>query len=132
MPTRAGSRPGLAEAARQVAEHASTIAKLELRLAAAEIKRKALALGIGVGMLLTAGLFGLLALPLLVGAATAAIALVLPVWLALLVMAGGLFLLAGPLAVIGLVLLKRGSPPVPEQALTEARLTTEALKNGRH
>ena len=132
MPIRAGSRPGLAEAARQVADHAATIARLELRLAAQEVKRKVVALGIGVGMLAAAGLFGMLALPLLVGAGVAAIALVLPVWVALLVGAGGVLLLAGPLAAVGLVLLKRGSPPVPEQALTEARLTTEALKNGRH
>jgi hypothetical protein len=45
---------------------------------------------------------------------------------------GGLLLLAGPLGVVGLVLLKRGTPPIPEQAIEEARLTTEALKNGRH
>ncbi len=133
MPTRADSRSGgLADAARHVADHATTILRLELRLAAQEVRRKLIALGVGLGLLAVAGLFGLLALPLLIGAAVAAIALALPVWASLLVVGGGLVLLAGPLAVVGLVLLKRGSPPVPEQALREARLTTEALKNGRH
>lgn len=96
-----------------------------------EVKRKAIALGVGVGLLLTAGLLGLLALPLLVGAVVAAIALALPVWASLLVASGGLLLLAGSLTVVGIVLLKKGSPPVPKQALEEARLTTEALRNGR-
>jgi hypothetical protein len=34
------------------------------------------------------------------------------------------------LGAIGVVLLRRGAPPVPEQAIAEARLTTEALRNG--
>jgi hypothetical protein len=33
---------------------------------------------------------------------------------------------------IGAKLLSKGSPPVPEQAIAEAKLTTEALKNGHH
>jgi hypothetical protein len=36
-------------------------------------------------------------------------------------------------ALIGLGAIKQGTPPVPEQALEEARLTTEALRsNGSH
>ena len=36
------------------------------------------------------------------------------------------------LAVGGLSLVKRGVPPIPERAVTEAKLTVEALKgNGR-
>jgi Putative Actinobacterial Holin-X, holin superfamily III len=77
------------------------------------------------------GLFGLLALTILVAAGIAAVALVLPVWASLLAVGGGLFLLAGLLLAIGVALIKRGAPPVPEQAIREAKLTTEALRNGR-
>ena len=36
-------------------------------------------------------------------------------------------------AFLGVRAIKKGTPPVPEQALAEAKLTTEALKgNGRH
>ncbi len=133
MPTHATSRSGgLAEAARHVAEHATTIARLELRLAAQEVKRKVVALGVGIGLLLGAALLGTVALLLLLGAGVAGVAVALPVWLSLLVVGGGLLLLAGPLAVVGLVLLKRGSPPLPEHAIAEARLTREALRDGRH
>ena len=41
----------------------------------------------------------------------------------------GLVLLAGLLGVLALRSLKKSTPPVPEQALREARLTTEALKS---
>ncbi len=132
MATRSSERPGLAEAARHVAEHASAIARLEAQLALQEVRRKARSLGLGAGLVAGAGLFGLLALLIGVGAGIAAIALVLPVWLSLLAVFGFFFLLSGLLGLVGLGLLKRGTPPIPEQAITEARLTTEALKNGHH
>jgi hypothetical protein len=37
------------------------------------------------------------------------------------------------LALVGMGLIRKGTPPVPEQAVAEARLTTEALRsNGSH
>ena len=132
MPTRSSNGRGLAEAARHVSEHASSIAKLELRLAMQEVRRKASKLVGAVVLLAGAGAFAWIALLCGVGAGVAAITLVLPVWASLLIVMGGLLLLAGPLGMIGLVLLKRGAPPIPEQAIQEAKLTTEALKNGRH
>ncbi len=121
---------GLSDATKRVADHARSLVQLELRLAATEIKRKVIALGVGIGLTLGAAIFGLLAL--MFGLATAAaIALVLPVWLALLVMFGGLLLFSGLLGAIGLGLLRKGAPPVPEHAIEEAKLTTEALRDGR-
>jgi len=52
------------------------------------------------------------------------------VWLALLVMFGGLLVLAVIVGAVGVRFLVRGKKPVPEQAIAEARLTTEALRNG--
>jgi hypothetical protein len=129
MATRS-ARPGLAESARRVAEHATALVRLEARLALQEVRGKAKRF-VGASVLLgAAGLLGLLGLLAAVGGGIAAIALVLPVWAALLIVAGGLMLVAGPLAAAGLILLKLATPPVPERALEEARLTTEALKNG--
>jgi hypothetical protein len=53
-------------------------------------------------------------------------------WLALLIVTGALVLVGGLLAAFGLASIRRGTPPVPEQALEEARLTAEAVKNGTH
>lgn len=121
---------GLSDATRRVADHARSLVQLELRLAATEIKRKVIALGLGIGLTLGAAVFGLLALMFALATAAAAIALVLPVWLALLVIFGGLMLVSGLLGVIGLGLLRKGAPPVPEQAIEEAQLTREALQDG--
>ena len=121
---------GLSGAARRVADHARPLVKLELELAAAEIKQKVAALAVGIGLVATAAVLGLFGLAFGLAAATAAIATAVSVWLALLIVFGGLFVLAGLLATIGVGLLRKGAPPVPKQALEEARLTTEALRNG--
>lgn len=121
---------GLSDATRRVADHARSLVQLEIQLAITEVKRKAVALGLGIGLTLGAAIFGLIALTFGLAAIAAAIAVALPVWLALLVMFGGLLLLAGILGVLGLASIRKGAPPVPEQAIKEAQLTREALKNG--
>jgi hypothetical protein len=121
---------GLSGATKRVADHARSFVRLELQLAASELKRKAVALGVGIALAAAAALFALIAIAFGLAAATAGIATALPVWLSLLIMFGGLFLLAGILGGLGLVMLKKGSKPVPEQAIEEAQLTTEAIRNG--
>lgn len=123
---------GLSSAAKRVSEHARSIVQLELQLAATEVKQKAKALAAGIGLTVTAAVLALFSLVFGLAAATAGIATVLPVWAALLVMFGGLFLTAGLLGGIGAGLLRKGAKPVPEKALAEARLTTEALRNGHN
>jgi hypothetical protein len=120
---------GLSGATKRVADHARSFVRLELQLAAAELKRKAAALGIGIALLAAAALFADTALAFGLAPATAGIATAVPVWLALLIMFGGLLLLTMILGGVGGVLLKKGSKPMPEQAIEEARLTTEALRN---
>ena len=121
---------GLSGATKRVADHARSIVQLEIQLAASELKRKVAALAIGIGLAVGAALLGLLALLFGLAAATAGIATALPVWLSLLIMFGSLLLLAAMLGAIGAALLRKGSKPVPEQAIAEAQITTEALRNG--
>jgi membrane protein implicated in regulation of membrane protease activity len=121
---------GLSGAAKRVGDHARSIVQLELQLAAAEVKRKVVALAAGIGLVAAAAVLALLALVFAVAAAAAGIATALPVWAALLVMFGGLFVLAALIGAIGVRFLRRGAKPVPEKAIAEARLTTEALRNG--
>jgi hypothetical protein len=118
---------GLGEAARAVTEHASTIARLEARLAALELKQKVAALGLGIGLGLGAGLFGFFAVAFLLAALAAALATAFSLWASLLLVGAALLLVTGALALAALKLFRAGTPPLPEQALAEARLTTEAL-----
>ena len=134
MPTPAAEteKSGVGAAAKQVAEHASTLAKLELELAGLELKQKAGALGAGVGLGIGAAVVALYGVGFLFATVAVALAIVLDAWLALLLVTVGLFGIAGLLGLLAVRRLKRGTPPVPEQAIREAKLTSEALKNGGH
>jgi hypothetical protein len=118
-------------AAKLVADRARSIVRLEIQLAAAELKQKFAALGIGIGLLVGALLFGFFALAFALAAAAAAIATTMSVWLALLIVMGALVVLAGVLVAVGITLIRKSAPPLPEQAIREAKLTAEAMKNGK-
>jgi len=119
---------GVGAAAKHVAEHASSLARLEVQLAALELKKKVVALGLGAALLAAAGVLGLFLLAFGLAAAGAAWTLILPVWAAMLVMVGAIGIVAGLLAALGLAAVKKGSPPVPEQAIEEAKKTQEVLR----
>ena len=125
--------PGVGAAAKQVAEHASTLAKLELELAGLELKQKAGSFGAGVGLGIGAAVVGLYAVGFLFATAAVALAIVVDAWLAALIVTLALFAIAALLGLLAVNRFKRATPPVPEQAIREAKLTTEALRsNGHH
>ena len=128
MHTHATDDQTLGGAAKQVAEHASALARLELELAATELKTKVAALGKGAVFGAGALFFVLYAIGFLVATIAAALATFLPTWLALLLVTIALLLGAGLLGLLAVRSLKRGTPPVPQQAIEEARMTTAALK----
>jgi hypothetical protein len=121
--------PGVGTAAKLVAEKASAIARLEVELASMELKKKLGALGFGIGLLVGAFVVLVYALGFTFATITAGLATFLPVWLSLLIVSAFLFVVTGILALIGIKKVQRGSPPVPEQAIDEAKLTTQALKH---
>jgi membrane protein implicated in regulation of membrane protease activity len=125
MPTRADG--GVQAAVHEVADHARALVRLEAELAKLELRDKAAVLGAGAVLLVTAAILGLFALGFLLAAAAAGLATFLPTWLALLIVGGALLLLAVALAAIGRARLRSAVPPVPEQALAEARLTGSEL-----
>jgi membrane protein len=133
MHTHETEKRGVGPAVKEVAEHASALARLEMELATLELKRKVAAFGIGVGLGVAAGVFLLFALGFGLAAGAAALTLVVSTWLALLIVFGGVLLLALILGVFAMRAIKAGTPSVPEQAVAEAKLTTEAIKgNGAH
>jgi uncharacterized membrane protein YqjE len=131
MPTPAAEngRHGVGAAAKEVAEHASALARLELELAQLELKRKAAALGTGVVLGAVAALLGLYALGFLLATVAAGLAEAVPTWLALLIVGVALLAVAGIVAALAVSRIRKGSPPLPEQAIREAKLTTEAIKS---
>jgi Putative Actinobacterial Holin-X, holin superfamily III len=131
MPTHATDTENqtLGGAVKEVAEHASALARLEIELATLELKKKVAALGVGLGLLAGAVAIGLYGIGFLFATITAGLATFLPVWLSLLIVTLVLLAVAGLLAYLGVRSVSRGTPPVPQQAIDEAKLTTQALKS---
>ena len=128
MHTPAAESPGVGVAAKQVAEHASALARLELELAGLELKQKAGALGLGAGLAAAAAVLALYGVGFLLATIAVALSGPLPSWLAVLLVAVGLLLLAAVIGLVARAKISRGSPPVPLQAIREAKLTTETLR----
>jgi uncharacterized membrane protein YqjE len=129
MPTRETETNGVGPAAKQVAEHASSLARLELELAVLELKKTVASLGIGLGLGAGGLLFAVFALGFTFATIAAALATAVSTWLALLITTAILFGLAAILGVAAMMLIRKATPPVPEQAVEEARRTREALKS---
>ena len=131
MPTAGAEQAngGVGGAAKQVAEHASAIAWLEIELASLELKKKVTSLGIGAGLFVGAAVLALFMVGFLFATLAAGLATFLPWWLALLIVTLFLGLLVATLGLIGRSRIQKGSPPVPEQAIREAKLTGEAIRH---
>lgn len=113
MPIRAAEQPSLenpsvGEAAKQVAGHAGTLAKLGIELARLEVKSKAGGLGLGIG----AALVALYGLGFLFATIAVALAIVLDTWLALVIVTVGLFTIAGILGLLARARFQSRSTPV--------------------
>src|SRR5204863_7903333 len=122
---------GVGNAAKEFVERARSIVRLEIELALLEIKTKLRRIGVGIGLAAGAAVVAVFALGFLFAGIAAAIALALPVWASLLIVSATLFGLTAALALLGVRSIKAGTPPMPEEAIEEARLTTEAITNGK-
>jgi hypothetical protein len=82
-----------------------------------EMISKLKALGTGAGLLLTAAILALFFIGFLLTAAVWGLSLVMPGWLAALLMAALLLVIAVIVGLIGYNILKKGIPPVPSDTI---------------
>ncbi|GAA5167149.1 phage holin family protein [Ornithinimicrobium tianjinense] len=110
-----------------VSNDVSQIMRGEIELAKAEIKQDVAHAGKGAGMFAGAAVFALYGLGLLFLGMAAVIAIWLPVWASILIMAALLFVVAGVLALVGKkqVTQVKGKP---ERAISNAQETVATLK----
>jgi hypothetical protein len=125
--TTRGLRP-LPQLTRDATAQLKRLLAAELALFKAEMAAKAKAAGIGIGLFVGALVFVFFALGVLITAAVFAFALIVPGWLAALIVAGILIVLAIIAALVGRALLKRGMPPVPDDLGPELKADAQALK----
>ena len=95
----------------------STLVRDEMRLAQAEMAEKGKRAGLGLGLFSAAGLVAVFGLGTLVTTAILALALVVPAWLAALIVAVVLFAVAAVLGLSGKSNVTKATPAKPEEAL---------------
>jgi hypothetical protein len=100
----------------------------EVELLKAEVIGKLKALGVGAGLLAGAAVVLLFMIGVLLTAAVFALSLVMPGWLAALIVAVFLLIVAGVLALIGYRILKRGIPPVPKESIDSLKRDYRAIR----
>jgi len=100
----------------------------EIELVKTEIVTKLKALGVGVGVIAAAVLVLLAMLGVLLTAAIFGLSLVMPGWLAALLVAAVLLIIAGILGLIGYRILKKGIPPIPSESIDSLRRDLRAIK----
>jgi hypothetical protein len=125
-----------ADLVKLASEQISHLVRDELRLAQAELAVKGKHAGIGIGLFSGAGVFVVYGVGVVIATVILALALVMPAWLAALIVAVALFLVAGILALIGRGQVRRATPPVPEAAVNSVKqdidTVTEAIKERGH
>jgi membrane protein implicated in regulation of membrane protease activity len=120
---------GIVKQAKQAAARARSVAVLTLELAQLESKRNAAALGKAAGAGIAAGVLIFYATGFLLAAGAAGLNEALPLWLSLLIVGAALLLVALVLAMLARRFARQASPPVPAQAIDEAKRTAETLKS---
>jgi hypothetical protein len=132
----AGSKPredrSVGELLTDLSDELRRLARAEVQLAMTEARRKAKRAGRGAGALGAAAVLGLIGLCVLVVSAVLALTLVLPGWLAALIVGVGAVLLAGLAALYGRGSLRRALPPVPQWAMSSVREDIETIRKGVH
>ena len=111
MPTHATepANASLGSAAKEVAEHASALVRLELELAKLELAKKVGSLGIGIGLGVGAAVVAVYMVGFLFATIAAGLATFLATWLALLIVTLFLLLVAGVLGLFAVNRIKRGN-----------------------
>jgi hypothetical protein len=120
----------------QLTEQVSTLVRDELTLARMEMVEKGKRAGKGAGLLGGAGVVALYGVGALLVAVGAALALVMPVWVAALIVTVVVFAVAGVAALVGKKQVQQALPPEPEEAMASGKRDVEtvktAIKEGRH
>jgi uncharacterized membrane protein YqjE len=115
----------------RLSEQIPELVRSEMRLAQAELAEKGKHAGVGIGLFSGAGLLALYGLAGLLTTAVIALDLVLPLWLAALIVTVVLFVAAAVAALVGKKQVTQASPPTPEKAMAGVKEDVQAVK-GRH
>ena len=118
----------LGDLLKQLSQETTQLVHQELELAKAELQEKGKQAGAGAGMFGGAGALGLAALGALTAFFILALDLIMPAWLAALIVAVVYGIIAFVLVKQGQAKLKQATPPVPEQTIETVKEDVEWAK----
>ena len=121
-------RKGLFALISDVPRLVSDLVKAEIELAKLELTAKLKTLGIGAGMLFGAAIVLLLFVTMLLTAAVLGLGEIMPPWLAALLVALVLLLVAAALGFLGYKSVQKSMPPTPERAMRNLQRDVSVLK----
>lgn len=104
------------------------LVKGEIELAKLELIAKLKKVGIGAGMIAVAAIILLLFVTMLLTAAVLGLAEIMPGWLAALLVALVLLIVAAIIGFLGYKSVQKGVPPVPERAMRSLQRDVNVLK----
>lgn len=124
------SRPGTstAELVRDAAEQMSRLVRDELALARAEMAAKGKRVGVGAGLLGGGGVVALYGVGVLLAAAVLGLDVVMPAWLAALIVGIAVLAVAGVMALLGRNQVAQATPAVPEETIRSVKADIDEVK----
>ncbi|WP_375422933.1 phage holin family protein [uncultured Friedmanniella sp.] len=125
-------QPSLGELVGSISTDLTRLVRDEMRLAQAEVADKAKKAGVGVGAFGAAGVLALYGIGVLLAAAVLALALVLPGWLAALIVGVVVLLVAGVAALVGKKKVNEAAPPVPTRTVASVKTDVAEIKESIH
>jgi hypothetical protein len=129
VPVRPTTEKSTAELVQQASEQLSRLVRDEITLAKVELAEKGKRAGIGAGLFGGAGALGMYGLGAAIATGIIALDLVLPLWLAALIVTVTLFVIAGVLALLGKKQLSRAVPPEPLAAIESVKADVDEVKH---
>jgi uncharacterized membrane protein YqjE len=118
-----------AELVQRASEQLSRLVRDEIALAKAELAEKGKHAGIGAGLFGAGGVLALFGIGALITTLIVVFDLFLPLWLAALIIATSLFLIAGILALFGKKQVTKAVPPEPLAAIESVKADVDEVKH---
>jgi uncharacterized membrane protein YqjE len=116
------------ELVKRMSTQVSELVRGELELARAELTAKGKRAGAGAGLAGAGGVVALYGIGALIAAAIAALDIVLPLWLAALVIGVVLLIVAAVLALVGRKELRQAAPPVPKDVVDNVQQDVRTVR----
>ncbi|RZQ59457.1 phage holin family protein [Amycolatopsis suaedae] len=129
--TATGTDRSIAALVSDLSSQVSRLVRDELRLAVAEVRAKITRLTRGAGLSGFAVVLAFFGAATLVAAAVLGLATAMPAWAAALVVGGAFLVLAALFGAAGVSQVRKGAPPVPEEAAAGVRADLETIGESR-